>query len=215
MVKISVITPSIRPKGLEITQKCLKEQSFTDFEWHVELGLGTKHDFNQAMNRMIRRSTGELIVILQDYIKIEPDALQKCWDLYQNNKQAFVTFPVGKSKTLEFDNPQWDWRKSPDSEMDWQKWEIDFGMCSKEALYNIGGFDEELDRYWSFDNVNVGYRAFLAGYFFLKDITNCAIAYDHDSFIEHPFRKNYNPTFHNNRLSQFESGKKIDFLNSY
>lgn len=215
MVKISVITPSIRPKGLEITQESLKAQTLQDFEWLTEIGLGTKHDFNQAMNRMIRRSEGELIVILQDYIKIGPDALQEIWDAYVANPDTFFTCPVGKVNNLEFSgNPKWDWRNHEASEMGWQMWEIDFGACPRSCLFAIGGFDEELDRYWSCDNVNVGCRAHMAGYKFMKLIRTKSLAYDHDAFIEHPFRANYNPKFHNERLDAFRRGLRIDYLNS-
>ena len=34
-MKISVITPSIRPEGLKILQECLAQQTFKDFEWLV------------------------------------------------------------------------------------------------------------------------------------------------------------------------------------
>lgn len=214
-MRVTVITPSIRPKGLEITQKCLQEQTFKDFEWLTEIGLGQKHDFNKAMNRMLKRAKGELIVILQDYIKIPEDGLQKFWESYQNDTNTFLTAPVGKVKTLDYDGKiKWDWRNQPEAKMNWTMWEIDWGACPKEAIYKIGGFDEELDQYWSFDNVNVGCRADLAKYKFLNVIDNKALAYDHDAFIPHPFRKDYNPDFHNERLDEFRRGKTIDFLNS-
>jgi hypothetical protein len=50
-MKISVISVSIRPKGLEITQKCLAKQIFQDFEWITELSVPEKgHDLNKAYN---------------------------------------------------------------------------------------------------------------------------------------------------------------------
>ena len=101
-MKISVLTPSIRPAGLEILQKSLKNQSFKDFEWIQDIGLGDKHDLNQAWNRMLKRAKGELIVFYQDYIKIEPDGLQKFWDAYQANPKTMFTAPVGKSQNLNF-----------------------------------------------------------------------------------------------------------------
>jgi hypothetical protein len=73
-MKISVLTPSIRPQGLAITQQCLTEQTFTDFEWLTEIGLPNRgHDLNSAYNRMLKRANGELVVSLQDYIKVRPE----------------------------------------------------------------------------------------------------------------------------------------------
>ena len=88
MVKISVITPSIRPKGLDITQQSLQQQTFKDFEWITEIGLGLKHDFNQAMNKMLKRANGELIVIVQDYIKLPENFLEECLKRYEADKNT-------------------------------------------------------------------------------------------------------------------------------
>jgi glycosyltransferase involved in cell wall biosynthesis len=207
MTKLSVITPSIRPQGLEITRQSLLSQTFRDFEWLVDINWTGKHDLNASLNRLLLRSKGEIVVFLQDYIKIEPDALQRVIDTYKNG--IFFTYPVGKTNTLDYSgNVKWDWRKHKQGEVHWQQWEIDFGSCSRQELIDIGGFDEELDKYWSCDNVNVGCRADLAGYKF-ECVDIPAIAYDHDAFIEHPFRKNYNPNYNNERMDLFRRGLKL------
>lgn len=207
--KISVITPSIRPEGLEITRQSLLKQEFKDFEWIVDINWVGSHDLNAAYNRCIKRAGGELIVSLQDYISIAPDALQKLWEAYENNPNTFITCPVGK----ETENTiNWDWRHSPDSVMEWQQWEIDFGACPKNCLYEIGGFDEEIDGFWSCDNVNVGCRAELAGFKFMCFRDVVGIAQDHDAFVEHPFRKYYKPIFNQMRMDEFKEGLKIDYL---
>lgn len=211
-MKITVITPSIRPKGLEITRKSLLEQTFRDFEWLIDVNCTGEHDLNRSFNALLKRSKGELIVILQDYIKIAPDALQRLWDSYSESPNTFFTCPVGKVKDLAYeDTPKWDWRHFKE-ECHWQGWEIDFGACPRAAIFAIGGFDEELDKFWSCDNVNVGCRADLAGYKFkcLKDIE--ALAWDHDAFVEHPFRDRYNPTLNNKRMDEFRRGLTLDYL---
>jgi len=212
MIKISVITSSIRPKGLAITQSCLAKQTFKDFEWCCELGIPQKgHDLNQAYNRMIRRAKGELMVSLQDYIRIPDNGLELFWQAYKKNKDTFLTAPVGK--TLDWTNVKWDWRTSEGAKMDWTMWECDWASAPLEALKKIGGFDEWLDgKTWSFDNVNVGLRAEMAGYKFGCLRGNKAIAYDHDRDFKHPFRDNFNPQFHNERLDQIRKGLKLDYL---
>jgi len=208
---VTVITPSIRPKGLEITQKCLKNQTFTDFEWLVEIGLGNKHDFNQAMNRMIKRAKGEIIIILQDYIKVSDTFIQECVNAYKSD--TLFTCPVGKVDNEEYKGePKWDWRNNSNSQMDWRMWEIDVGFCSKDVLFAVGGFDERLDEYWSMDNVSVGMRAGILSYKFdvLRE-TKC-IAYDHDAFIEHPFRKYYKPAIINMIMEEYKDNPKLNYL---
>lgn len=219
MIKISVITPTIRCEGLDIIQKCLAQQTFKDFEWLVEIGLKQEHDLNKAFNKMLRRAKGELVVFLEDYTSVPPDYLEKWWNAYQQYPDTFFTAPLGKVDNLDYAPPaNWDWRawkhKPEDGEFlpcDWNCWEIDNGACPLKAIKEIGGFDEELDRYWSCDNVNVGCRAQLAGYKFMNYFGNPAIAYDHDAFIKHPFREKFNPTFNNERMNQFRQGLKLHF----
>lgn len=205
-MKISVVTPSIRPEGLKVVQECLEQQTLKDFEWLTEIGLPKKdgHDLNAAFNRMLRRAKGDLVVFWQDYVKAGPDCLQKFWDAYEKDKKIFFTAPVGK--TSDWKEVKWDWRKHFTEVASWTYWEIDLGAAPLSALKEIGGFDEELDKHWSFDNVNVAMRADLAGYKFANLTDNQAVAWDHDAFLEHPFRKKYNPDFHNQRLDDIRRG---------
>lgn len=213
-MKLSIITTSIRPEGLAIVRESLLAQSFRDFEWLTEINWSGEHDLNASYNRLITRAKGEIIVSIQDYIKIAPDALQRLAEASTEYPDTFFTCPVGKVDNLYFTGtPKWDWRTETDK-TDWKMWEIDFGACPREALIKIGGFDEKLDGHWSMDNVNVGLRAELDGYKFkcLKDIR--ALAYDHDAFMDHPFRANYEPMFCNARMDQFRMGLRVNYLNS-
>lgn len=220
-IKISVVTPSIRPDGLRVMQECLANQTFKDFEWLVELGIPNQgHDLNASFNRMLKRAKGELIVFYEDYTKISPDALEKFWKAYQEHPTTFFTAPLGKVNEWG-GTVSWDWRswKQDDYQTDytncnWNSWEIDWACAPKSALYAIGGFDEELDKYWSADNVNTGCRADLAGFKFACLFTNPAVAYDHDAHMPHPFRANYKPEFNNERMDAFRRGLKIDYINS-
>ena len=159
---------------------------------------------------MLRRAQGELIVFLQDAIKAPSDGLQKFWDTYQENPTTFMTAPVGK--TLDWKEVTWDWRNNPDAEMNWQRWEIDWGAAPLKGLQAIGGFDEELDKNWSSDNLSVGYRANAFGYNFGNLIENPALAYDHDQTISHPFRDRFNPDFTNERMEFYRFNPKLTYL---
>jgi hypothetical protein len=217
MAKISVITPTIRPEGLQITQKGLSRQSFTDFEWLVELGIPERgHDLNSAYNRALRRATGELVVSLQDYITVTPQFLEKWWKAYQDHPDTFMTAPVGKNPQKDYGgNTVWDWRAYRNDEnasfrpCEWNCWEIDNGAAPLAALKQIGGFDEALDGHWSADNVNVGCRAQLAGYKFGCLFDNPGIAYDHDAFTPHPFRESFDGSFNTKRMAMFRGGMTL------
>src|SRR5258708_4137061 len=104
MFKISVVTPSVRKEMLGIVEKCLKRQTFRDFEWIIvgppeicDLSLeeatekdlensyfyteptrkGDYYNLNKAWNEGFRRAEGELIVSIQDGLWFPPDILEK------------------------------------------------------------------------------------------------------------------------------------------
>lgn len=197
MPKISVITPTIRPSGLDLVFQSLKAQSEQDFEWLIDVSFPQHHehgDLNASYNRLIRRSQGELIISLQDFIHAPPNLLERAWEEYQAHPDTFYTVPVGK--TSDFKKVEYDIRANPECRQawttedgGWRRWEIDCGFASKEALYKVGGFDENLDKFtWSGDNVVVGWKAHTLGYKFdvMQDVK--CIAYDHDAKMPHPFR---------------------------
>lgn len=215
-IKISVISCSIRPKGLEITQKCLSSQTFQDFEWLVELSTikKTGSDLNAALNRGLKRAKGELIVFLQDYIQIKQSGLQRFWDAYQKYSSCAFTAPVGKVNSFG-DKPKWDWRKKKKKyeKLNWAEWEIDWASCPMRYLEHIGGFDESLDEFWGFDNCVGGKKLELADCAIRCLPDNPAIAIDHNKFIDHPYQERRNPTFYNNLIRKYEMGYKKNYLN--
>jgi len=187
MVKISVITPSIRPEYLSLTYECLKKQTYKDFEWLVDIDMPSdKFLLPKAMNRLVKRAQGEILVHLQDCIEIEPNFLEHVSNTYNGD---FVTYPVGKR---DGDGVKWDWRKSSlrqaKEELQPQFWEADLAVCPTRAIFDIGGYDEEFCDGWSWDNVEVAYRAERAGYKFRCDNQVWGVAIDHDKIVEHPFR---------------------------
>lgn len=180
---LSVITPSIRPQFLDITQKCLEQQTYTDFEWLVEVGLRNNgFQLPRDLNKALRRAKGDRVVMLQDCIRIEPTALETI----SNLPNQFYTFPVGQVMTFD-DEPTWDWRVTPDR-MTPNMWEADFAAAPTQAFFDIGGYDEAFCNGWSWDNVEVAWRAEAAGYTFHCDPSIRGVALAHDKIVENPFR---------------------------
>lgn len=211
MSKISVITTSIRPMGLEIVRESLLKQEFKDFEWLVDINWNGKHDLNAAYNRCIRRAKGELIVSWQDFIKAPSGTLQRFWNEYQGDTKTFYTCPVGK--TNNWVDVKYDWRETrQSSDISYDHCEFDMGAFPTKAMYEIGGFDEELDTLWSMDNISVCKRAEMKGYKFknLKDLKT--IALDHDAVMEHPFRKDYKPALSNLVMEGYVDNPVLPYL---
>lgn len=202
-MKISCITPSIRPDGLAVTFKTLQAQTFNDFEWLPRLSIpGEKPDLCYQMNQALKEANGELIVFLQDWIEIAPDGLEKAWEAYGGLHRAW-TFPVGKVRDLSDALPsdkdvRWDWRadwerEHPDGLIDYQSWEIDYGSVPRELLervYLARGyyFNERYDEGFGWENVELALELKKAGAAFMVDGDNKAIAWDHDAFIRHPYK---------------------------
>lgn len=181
--RVSVLTPSIRPQYLAITQKTLEEQTFQDFEWIVEVGLPSRgFTLPSDYNKMLKRAQGDIIISLQDCITLPKDSLERAVKLF-HEKQLW-TFPVIKAGKE-------DWRTSATLEqsLDYGRWEIDFGMAPRQAFYDVGGFDEAYCGGWSCDNVEIGMRMVALGYEIHCDPSIRAEAIDHDKEMEHPFRQ--------------------------
>jgi len=212
MPGISILTPTIRPQGLEIVQKCLAEQTFQDFEWLVEVGIPERgHDLCKALNRMLKRAKYDFIVMLQDYISILPDGLERFLKVADEKK--FITGAMGI--TPNWKTIKWDWRayKQGFQEIQYYEWEEDWAIAPKKAFFEVGGYDEEYDNYWAMGNVNIAFRAMKLGYTFWVLPDNKAIQWQHDKFQKHPFRDRYFPIFHQDKIRKIEMGESPLILN--
>lgn len=173
---ISVITTTVRPKGVEITQKCLRRQTHTDFEWivvaprqiHKELTVTPdtlladppkkKGDFwslCKAWNLGYATAKGELVVNIQDMIWFPPDTLERFWIHYQNNPRSLVTGVGDHYSDLDErgvpTNVVWkDPRKRLDQgsfyEINFPDMEMCVASIPKQAVLDCGGIDEKYDR---------------------------------------------------------------------
>lgn len=183
---ISVLTPSIRPEYLHITQECLEKQTFTDFEWLTEIGLRNRgFTLPSDLNKMLKRAKGDRIVMLQDCIRIEDNALA----LINKLPNEMYTFPVGQ--TMDFENqPEWDWRATFTGELlGPHYWEADFACAPTQAFFDVGGYDEDFNNGWSWDNVEVARRIARTGRRFFCERGIVGVALQHDKLRPHPFRR--------------------------
>lgn len=197
---ISVITPSIRPRGLELVFETLKKQSYpaTGWEWLPRLSIpGEESDLCYQMNRALKEARGDIIVFVQDWIELPEDALAKIHALYHGKRDVAYTFPVGKvdgPDDIANGDIRWDWRAHGHKRrIEYQEWEIDFGCVHKDI---IGGylFDEDYDKGFGWENVDLAYRLLkLNPQMKFKVVPKLkAVAWDHDKHVEHPYKKNPN-----------------------
>jgi hypothetical protein len=234
MTKISVVTVSNRPGGIDLQWSALRKQT-VDFEWVLCDTLADKRgevlkDFSnndkrikhiqqnrpkqgsvtglaQAENQALRATTGDMIVMLQDYIWIAPDCLEKYLFHYENTKGKALVTGVGdiygkpgkddikdnQGLLTVFDKPftgkpevvTWhDPRRRTDQGTFYKCYPnyIEFNFCMVQWKC-LGGLDEEYDMVGhAWDNVNVAQRASMLGYETYIDQTNECRGLDHDYF---------------------------------
>jgi hypothetical protein len=81
-------------------------------------------------------------------------------------------------------------------------------------FYEIGGYDERYNEGWSWDNVEVGYRAYAAGYLAYCDTSIRGVALRHDKVVEHPFRKTKESNLKRSEETKYRADRK-DFRLNY
>ena len=189
---ISVLTPSIREGGLDMVEKCLKRQTFTDFEWLVstpydapewakQVGVTPKGDYHYALNRdwnrLYRACQGELIVNIVDLLWFPPDVLERFWQHYVDNPKALVTTIGHQYSTEERGKYEFKVWQDPRARLDqgsfYQVYPNDMEMClasvPTQAIYDCGGLDEEFDKYSAMSEKEMCYRMDKLGYSFWID----------------------------------------------
>lgn len=160
---ISIITPCIRPEGLEIVKKALDNQKFRDFEWLIgspfdpKMGKWVKDDFydgfwslNRIYNRLIKEAKGELIVSWQDYTWADEKTLGKFQYCYELEPKTLVSGVGNKYEDDTWEKETW---IDPRIRTEYGNFypcypqDIEWNFCSipREVIIKIGGFDEKLD----------------------------------------------------------------------
>lgn len=195
MIKISVITPSIRKELLEIVSKCLRRQTEQSFEWLVgspeDYGFGrfikepSKLDgdfycLNKCMNSLYREVKGELIIQITDGIWFPPDTLERLWNHYINNSKGLVTTighqydqldKYGKPINMVWQDPRARLDQGTFYEVAPSEMEMCIASLPRQAVVDCGGVDEEYDKGPAVGEKEMCWRLDKIGYKFYIDQT--------------------------------------------
>jgi hypothetical protein len=223
MPKISVVTPTFRLDGLQTVAKSLQMQTFphSEIEWIIcsptppnqILLLGDKIPpvkwlkdsfkedkpylfgvLNHIYNHMIRESSGEIIVSIQDWIWFPKDTLELFWQHHEafkaKGQKAYLSGigdqygeidKYGKPQVVEWKDPRRDYWNQEFYECPHDNIEANFCYYPRELFYDIGGWDEKLDELGiGMDNVSVSQRAEDAGWHSYLDKSIECRAYNHE-----------------------------------
>lgn len=149
---------------------------------------GDYWSFNKAMNEAIRHSEGELIVSVQDFTEFKPDGLEKFWFYFTNGYDRSLISGVGDKYDEDGQKIWTDPRRTDKYGTFYECFpnDIEFNYCAvpRQAFYDVGGFDEYLDKFAGMDHISVQERLNDLGYKFYLDQTNESMSLHHGRLPE-------------------------------
>lgn len=221
---ISVVFCTARKDpAIEILKYSMEVQTFRDFEVIVLDELHRKTPFidvtpppkkpkmfwnlSASLNAGVKRATGKIIILLQDFIYVPPGGLAKYIERHKEEGPCLVTGighqykepsklwtsypPPLPNDKLVFKDP----RKVHTGFYVTQPliWEANWGSFDKKIWEEIGGFDENYDEGWGWDNCNFSERAQLAGYNIFIDTYNEILCYSHINLFDEQKHRDESP----------------------
>lgn len=172
MAKISVLSPTFRePEAIELVDRALRNQDIKEeVEWLIgsPKKIETKYpsiwvednftggfiNVCRIYNKMLKQASGNLIISWQDYTFSKYDTLSRFWFHYQNEPNTIVTAVGNKYEKVLPELGAMIWKDPREKGLDYPSYyECNFNdiegnlcACSKEAFYDVGGFDEYLEQ---------------------------------------------------------------------
>lgn len=192
-MKITVVTPSIRKKGVEVVRRCLNQQTFFDWEWLVcspyappkeaiwipepKKRKGDYYNLNKCWNLMFKRAKGELVISIVDLIWFPPDTLERFWFHYFSAPKVCVGAIGHQYKKMVDGKPDLMTWRDPRVRNDFGSfYEInpnDLELCvasiPMQAIKDVGGVDETFDKYAALSEKEMCARMDKLGYSFWID----------------------------------------------
>lgn len=183
MKKFTILTVSKRDGWQQRAKRQVKKQTVQPEAWviiqeGVNAPVKTRaSNLNASLNAGLKQVKTLYVIFYQDFIDLQPDCFEKLLKLA--NPTTFVTTLTKNPKGVEED-PRSLGVDGPRPCMP-AEWEANVAIAPMKALKELGGFDEEYDNGWSWDNVNVAERADILGYEFILDESNCPQLLPHEA----------------------------------
>lgn len=241
---ISVVTPSVRVKGLGMVEKSLLRQTYKNFEWIVvsprecptwiqspDLNLvwipdppkkpGDYYGLNKAWNEAFRRCRGELVVSIVDLLWFPPDTLERLWAHYQANPKACIGAVGHQYDQIISGKPEnkvWSDPRVRSGEYFYQIPPIDMELCiasiPRKAIEDVGGVDENFDRYAALSEKEMNMRIEQLGYTFHIDQSIEYRAFRHERLsLEWDEKYRQGIGYFNQCVYEIKQGKRLKLDN--
>lgn len=166
-----IINQTIQPKDwITITEVSIAgHKNMIGDGWRVvEAPEQTKlSNLNASLNAGLKLIDTDYVIFYQDYIELNSDCFEKLLDLV--DEKTFVT-----TCTPNYDGSDDGRYTGTDTPRPCQpeEWEANVAIAPMKMIRELGGFDEEYDWGWSWDNVNLAQRAAMLGAKFVLDESN-------------------------------------------
>lgn len=168
-------------------------------------------NLNRSLNYGLRNYVhAKYIIFYQDYIDLQPDCFEKLVAVASQDERTFVT-----TATINDDGTDDSRYTGQDTVRQCrpEEWEANVAIAPMRIIKQLGGFDEEYDNGWSWDNCNLAERAAMLGARFLVDETNRPQLLHHPKVTDMPT----NGLRHQRTMAAIRAGKKplkLDYLST-
>lgn len=133
---------------------------------------GDYYNLNKAWNAGFKVCKGDLIVSIVDGLWFPPDTLERLWNHYQNNPKSCVTtighqydqIVNGKPEHLVWSDPRARTDQGSFYEVLHREMELCIASFPRQAVLDVGGVDEEFDKYAALSEKEMMARMYSVGY---------------------------------------------------
>lgn len=142
-------------------------------------------NLNASLNEGLRHIDTDYVIFYQDFIELQEDCFEKLLGLVTPKTFVATCTPNYDGS----DDGRYTGADCPRPCMP-AEWETNVALCPMQFIRDLGGFDEEYDWGWSWDNVNVAERAAMLGAKFILDESNRPKLYPHEMSSHETLPKN-------------------------
>lgn len=164
-------------------------------------------NLNASLNYGLQMVRSDYVIFYQDFIELPVDCFERLLALA--DERTFVTTCTPNydgSNDSRYTGIQ---RPRP---CEPKEWEANVAIAPMAIIRELGGFDEEYDEGWSWDNVNLAERAAMLGCKFIIDESNRPRLWPHDK----QRGLKLNGDFHSETMEKIRKGEKplrLHYLN--
>lgn len=161
-------------------------------------------NLNASLNAGLRVIDADYVIFYQDFIELQEDCFEKL--INHATPNTFVTTCTPNYDGS--DDGRYTGTNTP-RPCTAAEWEANVAIAPMAVIRELGGFDEEYDEGWSWDNVNLAERAAMLGCNFIIDESNRPKLYPHEK-VRGMFP---NGDFHAQTMEKIKNGEKPLRLN--